>query len=930
MSAYAWRYGRLLLLFLIAGTGHDFQEIEEPNVCLLQHHRKVTSEALTLPSARASQWQTGDTTAFPKYNVRKVYSLDGYWNFSFLGDVNFSIVSQAMVEGSQVTWTQVSVPDAFDARDWLCHPPNTATEVKCPGWADQPCGNCCYTSDGSEGNSQCWVGTAAAAGGYSSCCDSSAMGRRGVAVYRTELPPGVSLLHFRACAFRCRVLVNGAVVGEHAGGYSPFWVKIPGLLNQDYGTQEQELLVFVDNRFDSAVPVHNQRFDFYQPGGLLRTVEAHAPPQPTLYIDRAFVSPVDAGPGHGAPTSVRLTVSVSEVCSNQGLSVSVSIDGVLIQTRSLSQCQNETWQQEVPSPEPWTVASPVLHNLTLGLLRGTQALDEVTVRFGLRSVRAENGRILMNDEPIILQGVNRHESNPDGGIFLTDAELAQDIQFLNELGVNFVRGTHYSQDQRFLDLADENGVLVWEETLAWGTTVEEMTNPLFMEQQKQALEETIQASKNHPCVIMWGFLNEAESNDTRSLPAFTTLRDLAKSMDSTRLVSWASKQQQQDLTLSMADVISFNGYPGWYPVGTSPIPIPALIPEYWFNNSAWVTTHFPGKPFLVSETGADALAGFLNNDTLQIWTENYQVSVVAANIAAVFGGGFAGITLFEYADSMVDWDAMTAGQNWTQQLSVKRQWVNGTDWMEEVAVQYSTTLVSSNGSYLLLRPRHMNNKGLVSITRGHQKLSFDRVSQAFSGNCSLLTIANRTQPLPAVPGWSSPAALTVSRIPSLAPGAGVFCEGCLLSAWIYNLTLAMDTPDGVGVLATNYTDPLFLWQLSPGGFITVSTAGTEGGPWGFLSAGPKRDADTTYVAIKPMVSELWQAQVSAVADDSSWMDVTLRIVFGQECGSYLTVMNSIELFEDVEVPSVDVAVVHNVSEATTWRILLPSTWQGAL
>ena len=76
--------------------------------------------------------------------------------------------------------------------------------------------------------------------------------------------------------------------------------------------------------------------------------------------------------------------------------------------------------------------------------------------------------------------------------------LRQDIELLKELGANFVRGSHYSQDQRFLDLCDENGLLVWEEAVAWQPSLEDLQDPIFMSQQLQALDETIDASVNHP------------------------------------------------------------------------------------------------------------------------------------------------------------------------------------------------------------------------------------------------------------------------------------------------------------------------------------------------------------------------------------------------------------------------------------------------
>ena len=158
------------------------------------------------------------------------------------------------------------------------------------------------------------------------------------------------------------------------------------------------------------------------------------------------------------------------------------------------------WTEQVPQPRLWTPSQPHLHKLTVVLFSEGMQVDAMEVRFGLRRVEARDGQIRINGEPIMLLGVNRHESNPLGGIFMTYEQLQQDVDLLKELGANFVRGSHYSQDQRFLDLCDEYGLLVWEETVAWQPSLEDLQDPLFMSQQIKALDETIDASINHPSV----------------------------------------------------------------------------------------------------------------------------------------------------------------------------------------------------------------------------------------------------------------------------------------------------------------------------------------------------------------------------------------------------------------------------------------------
>ena len=85
--------------------------------------------------------------------------------------------------------------------------------------------------------------------------------------------------------------------------------------------------------------------------------------------------------------------------------------------------------------------------------------------FGIREIRTENARILLNGKPIYLKGFNRHESAPISGAATTLQEMLVDLQHLKSLHVNFIRGCHYPQSQTFLQLCDQMGFLVWEESL---------------------------------------------------------------------------------------------------------------------------------------------------------------------------------------------------------------------------------------------------------------------------------------------------------------------------------------------------------------------------------------------------------------------------------------------------------------------------------
>eukprot|EP01052_Picozoa_sp_SAG31_P014642 SAG31_NODE_917_length_11033_cov_3.285897_12_plen_145_part_00 len=124
------------------------------------------------------------------------------------------------------------------------------------------------------------------------------------------------------------------------------------------------------------------------------------------------------------------------------------------------------------------------------------------VRFGLRIVHTQGRHISINGVPTKLKGYNRHDMYPQIGPALTDTLIDADMDTIRQLKANFIRGSHYPQDPRFLDRCDERGVLVWEEALAWGNYAAVLTNPDFMAAQIGTANAMLDRDYNHPSVIM--------------------------------------------------------------------------------------------------------------------------------------------------------------------------------------------------------------------------------------------------------------------------------------------------------------------------------------------------------------------------------------------------------------------------------------------
>ncbi|CAE7947355.1 unnamed protein product, partial [Symbiodinium sp. KB8] len=209
------------------------------------------------------------------FNVEQlVFILNGSWAFAFLGQQD----PAAWPLPEPDAWELVEVPDAFDLR------PN---DPNCDCWpAREQCERCCDRSLGHRGDPECWGDRRYLDGvwiyeqgphwqGFEACCGPDPLRlRRGTALYQTEVeaaPNTAAILHFGACTNRCLVRVDGELLADHAG-LSPFEVEVPPSVEG-----RRRILVIADNSFNMTThPVHQPKYDWYQAGGLIRSVQFHA------------------------------------------------------------------------------------------------------------------------------------------------------------------------------------------------------------------------------------------------------------------------------------------------------------------------------------------------------------------------------------------------------------------------------------------------------------------------------------------------------------------------------------------------------------------------------------------------------------------------------------------------------------------------------
>lgn len=242
----------------------------------------------------------------------------------------------------------------------------------------------------------------------------------------------------------------------------------------------------------------------------------------------------------------------------------------------------------------WSPENPKLYEVSLHLRSNNKTQDQVKDRVGFRTVETRGREILLNGEPVFLRGVCLHEETEDHGKAVTKEDIRQAFDWAKKMNCNFLRLAHYPHTEWVSELADEAGLLLWEEIPVYWWI--DFANPRTLEAGKNQLTEMMNRDYNRASVIIWSVGNENPDTDER-YHFMKEFAETAKEFDSSRLVSAACLVDSVNLRISdrlekHLDVIGFNEYYGWYD------------PDYGkladiFDGSK------PEKPVVISEFGGD-------------------------------------------------------------------------------------------------------------------------------------------------------------------------------------------------------------------------------------------------------------------------------------------------------------------------------------
>lgn len=425
------------------------------------------------------------------------------------------------------------------------------------------------------------------------------------------------LLSFESVMTRARVYLDGVLVGSHDGGFSPFDIIV-----SDISAGDHTIVLRVDSKQDEK-SIPQTRVDWFNYGGIARSVSAESLRGLCVissHLIYSFPNPSDL-------TLPEVSLEV-ELYNASSKSISDTLDILLgdiklncdtIQLDARERKIVRTPSQTLSGIKPWSCESPTLYTLQV-----STSSDDLIDRVGFRLIEVKEGKILLNGKAIELRGVNRHEEHPDWGFAFPQGLMRRDLDLIEELGCNTIRGSHYPQSKIFLDMLDERGILFWSEIPIWGGGFSEkaLQDEDIVELGLNMHKEMCYYYYNHPSIIIWGMHNEVYQYPC-VYEISRKYHELLRASGGNRLITHASMFPNDDPSLEFDDIICINHYKGWYGGGNGGYLADwkNMIDEF---RACREKRGMADKPVIFSEFGAAALAGFHSHFDSVKWSEEYQ------------------------------------------------------------------------------------------------------------------------------------------------------------------------------------------------------------------------------------------------------------------------------------------------------------------
>ncbi len=414
-------------------------------------------------------------------------------------------------------------------------------------------------------------------------------------------------LNFGAVNYKADVYLNGIKLGTHLGGFTSFAYEVSKIIKES----GNYLVVKVDNkRQKEAVPTTNT--DWWNYGGITRDVQL-------IEEENTFVKDYEFHIEKNQITKISGFVTLNQADANKEISIEIKELKVRL-IKKTDETGQLNFSLNAPKMIYWSPENPKLYDVLI-----TYNNQVIKDKIGFRTIEAKNGKLYLNQKPLFLKGVSVHEESAKGGRGNSLEDAKRLLVWAKEMGCNYIRLAHYPHNENMVRLADEMGVLVWEEIPVYWTI--DFKNRATYQNAENQLQEMIFRDKNRASVIIWSMANETPISEDRT----KFIADLAaetRKADPNRLISAALLSENKngvntidDPLGEYMDLISFNQYLGWYGGNLEDA-----------ETMKWTSKY--NKPLIVSEFGGDAKQG-LHGDKKDRWNEEFQEYLYVQNLKMI-------------------------------------------------------------------------------------------------------------------------------------------------------------------------------------------------------------------------------------------------------------------------------------------------------
>ncbi len=319
------------------------------------------------------------------------------------------------------------------------------------------------------------------------------------------------VLHMAGAGSAYNIWINGKKVGYSEGTKTPTEYEVSNLIEEGENTIAIEVFRWCDGSY-----LEDQ--DFWRLSGIERDVYLYTTPKTFIedFFVKALVDSVNYTEGW-----FNLQVDLEGV-ANSATSVLCKLEddtGKIVYSEgeeSPKGKSSHSFKAIVPNVSKWSAEQPNLYSLTLELKDGRETLQVISRKVGFRTVQIKGGQLLVNGQPILVKGVNRHDHDPKTGHVVSRERMEQDVRLFKQFNINSVRTAHYPNDPYFYELCDKYGIYVMDEanievhgygfgTLPVGPSTWKKWEGMYINR----IERMAERDKNHPSVIIWSMGNEA-------------------------------------------------------------------------------------------------------------------------------------------------------------------------------------------------------------------------------------------------------------------------------------------------------------------------------------------------------------------------------------------------------------------------------------